>query len=87
MSLAHKNAKKVNGGRSPKFFYNSTESMNVESTLLVAATTTPWDVFMAFIPKLLKKRISTLISRFDVPKIPPHMINQLGVEKEATSTN
>jgi len=42
---------------------------------------------MAFIPKLLKKRISTLISRFDVPKIPPHMINQLGVEKEATSTN
>ena len=42
---------------------------------------------MTSIPKLIKKRISNLISRFDVPKIPPHMINQLGVEKEATSTN
>ena len=42
---------------------------------------------MAFISKTIKKRISTLITRFDVPKIPPHMINQLGVEKEATSTN
>ncbi len=42
---------------------------------------------MAFISKVIKKRISSLISRFDVPKIPPHMINQLGVEKEATYTN
>ena len=42
---------------------------------------------MAFISKVIKKRISNLISRFDVPKIPPHMINQLGVEEEATSTN
>ena len=41
---------------------------------------------MAFISKVIKKRISNLISRFDVPKIPPHMINQLEVEKEATST-
>ena len=43
--------------------------------------------FMAFISKVIKKRISKIISRFDVPKIPPHMINQLGIEKEATSTN
>tara|TARA_B100000965_G_scaffold403187_1_gene430734 strand:- start:915 stop:1043 length:129 start_codon:yes stop_codon:yes gene_type:complete len=42
---------------------------------------------MAFIFKEIKKRISILISRFDVPKIPPHMVNQLGVEKEATSAN
>ena len=42
---------------------------------------------MSFIPKVIKKRIFSLIRRFDVPKIPPHMIIQLGVEKEATSTN
>ena len=42
---------------------------------------------MYFSPKVIKKKITNLISRFDVPKIPPHMINQLGVEKEATSTN
>ncbi len=42
---------------------------------------------MAFISKTIKKRILKLISRFDVPKIPPHMIKQLGVEKEATSTH
>ena len=42
---------------------------------------------MAFISKVIKKRITSLITRFDVPKIPPHMVSQLGVEKEATSTN
>tara|TARA_B100000902_G_scaffold378545_1_gene411899 strand:- start:107 stop:235 length:129 start_codon:yes stop_codon:yes gene_type:complete len=42
---------------------------------------------MPFIAKAIKKRFTDLISRFDVPKIPPHMVNQLGVEKEATSTN
>ncbi len=42
---------------------------------------------MALISKLIKKRISKLISRFDTPMIPPHIMNQLGVEKEATSTN
>ena len=42
---------------------------------------------MAFISKVIKTRISSFISRFDVPKIPPHMINQLGVEKEASTTN
>ncbi len=41
---------------------------------------------MAFFSTVIKKRITNLISRFDVPKIPPHMINQFGVEKEATST-
>ena len=43
--------------------------------------------FMAFIFEVIKKRISNLIGKFDVPKIPPHMIDQLGVEKEASSTN
>tara|TARA_Y100001968_G_C18925086_1_gene511610 strand:- start:123 stop:251 length:129 start_codon:yes stop_codon:yes gene_type:complete len=42
---------------------------------------------MAFISEVIKKRISKLISRFDVPKIPPHMINQLELEKDATATN
>ena len=42
---------------------------------------------MDSLPRVIKKRITNLISRFDVPKIPPHMIDQLGVEKEATSTN
>ncbi len=42
---------------------------------------------MVFISKVFKKRFLNLIRRFDVPKIPPHMINQLGAEKEATSTN
>ena len=42
---------------------------------------------MNFIFKVIKKRISTLILRFDALKILPHMINQLGVEKEAKSTN
>ena len=42
---------------------------------------------MAFIFEVIKKRISNLIGKFDVPKIPPHMIDQLGVEKEASSTN
>ncbi len=42
---------------------------------------------MVFILKVIKKRISSLISRFDVPKIPPHMINQFDVEREATYTN
>ena len=71
----------------PYTYDNSTVSMRIESTWRVVTTTTTRKVFMAFISKVIKKRISKLISRFDVPKIPPHMINQLGVEKEATSTN
>ena len=42
---------------------------------------------MAFVSKVIRKRISYLISRFDLPKMPPHMIKQFGVENEATSTN
>ena len=42
---------------------------------------------MDFLPKVIKKKFTNLISRFDVPKIPPHMIDQFGLEKEATSTN
>ena len=42
---------------------------------------------MDFISKVIKNRISKLTTRFDVPTIPPDMINHLGVEKEATSTN
>ena len=71
----------------PYTYDNSTVSMRIESTWRVVITTTTRKVFMAFISKVIKKRISNLIKRFDVPKIPPHMINQLGVEKEATSTN
>tara|TARA_Y100001968_G_C19133266_1_gene607796 strand:+ start:583 stop:735 length:153 start_codon:yes stop_codon:yes gene_type:complete len=43
--------------------------------------------FMDLIFKVIKKKYSNIITRFDVPKIPPDMINQLGVEKEATYTN
>ena len=42
---------------------------------------------MNFYSELIRKKLFKLISTFHVPKIPPHMINQLGVEKEATSTN
>ena len=71
----------------PYTYENSTVSMRIESTWPVVISITIRKVFMAFIFKVITKRISKLISRFDVPKIPPHMINQLGVEKEATSTN
>ena len=37
--------------------------------------------------ELIRKKIFKLIPRFDISKIPPHMINQLGAEKEATYTN
>ena len=46
---------------------------------------------MAFISHLINKRIANLISRFDVPKVPPHMAEEIGdyiqVEKQATTTN
>ena len=71
----------------PYAYDNSKVSLRIESTWPVVITTTTRKVFMAFISKVIKTKISNLISRFDVPKIPPHMINQLGVEKEATSTN
>ena len=87
MSLVFKNAKKVNEGQVHYSLENSTVSLRIESNWPAVITNTTGKVFMAFISKVIKKRITNLISRFDVPKIPPHMINQLGVEKEATSTN
>ena len=47
---------------------------------------------MAFISRLINKRIATLISRFDVPKVPPHMVEKIiieniQVEREGTTTN
>ena len=50
-------------------------------------TTESMRFIMKFNSELIMKKLFTLISRFDVPKIPPHMINQLGIEKEATSNN
>ena len=47
---------------------------------------------MAFISRFINKRIAILISRFDVPKVPPHMVEKIiieniQVEREATTTN
>tara|TARA_B100000965_G_C19317092_1_gene637100 strand:- start:413 stop:565 length:153 start_codon:yes stop_codon:yes gene_type:complete len=49
-------------------------------------------IFMAFISRLINKRIANLISRFDVPKVPPHLlekiiIDNIEVEREATTTH
>ena len=72
----------------PQYTYdNSTVNMRIESTWSVFKTTTTRKDLWLLFARIIKKRISKIISRFDVPKIPPHMINQLGIEKEATSTN
>ncbi len=47
---------------------------------------------MAFISRLINKRIANLISRFDVPKVSPHMvekiiIDNIQVKTEETTTN
>ena len=42
---------------------------------------------MMFTSKIIQKKILSIISRFNFPKIPPYMIYQLGVEKEALTTN
>ena len=47
---------------------------------------------MAFIYRLINKRITNLISRFDVPKVPPHMvekiiIDNIQVKREAPTSN
>ena len=47
---------------------------------------------MAFIDRLIKKRIASLISRFDVPNVPTHMvekiiIDKIQVEREAKTSN
>ena len=47
---------------------------------------------MAFISRLINKRIASLISRFEVSKVPPHMVEKIIIdnfrgEKEAKTTN
>ncbi len=47
---------------------------------------------MALINRLINKRIANLISRFDVPKVSPHMvekiiIDNIQVERKATTIN
>ena len=47
---------------------------------------------MAFISRLINKRIANLISRFDVPKVSPHMVEKIIIDNirgnnEAKTTN
>tara|TARA_B100000700_G_scaffold327956_1_gene444163 strand:+ start:2195 stop:2338 length:144 start_codon:yes stop_codon:yes gene_type:complete len=47
---------------------------------------------MTFIAHLINKRIANLISRFDLPQLPPHMvekivIDNIKVEREAKTTD
>jgi len=47
---------------------------------------------MTFISHLINKRIANLISRFDVPKVPPHMVEEIivdkiQIDKQHTTTN
>ena len=47
---------------------------------------------MAFISRLINKRIANLISRFDIPEVPPNMvekiiIDNIRVERDITTTN
>ena len=47
---------------------------------------------MAFIYRLINKRITNLISRFDVPKVPPHMVEKIFIDniqakRKAPKTN
>jgi len=35
---------------------------------------------MAFISRLINDRINNLISRFDVQKVPPHMVEKILIE-------
>ena len=79
--------KKSYTGYTPWAYDNSSVSIEIECTWHVIITTVTRKVFMVFISKEIKKRISNLINRFDISKIPPNMLNKLGVEKEATYTN
>ena len=36
--------------------------------------------FMTFISRLINDRINNLISRFDVQKVPPHMVEKILIE-------
>ena len=47
---------------------------------------------MTFISHLINKRIANLINRFDVPKVPPHMVekifvDEIQIDKQPTTTN
>ena len=86
MPIDHSNAKSTYMMRSLRLLKLNSKSEN-KNTWPFVITTTIRKFFMAFISKVIKKRTPIFISRFDVPKIPPHMINQLGVEKEAMSTH
>ena len=69
--------------------------------MVILRIVSPWPVvitktiskrFMAFISRLLNNRITNLINRFDVPKLPPHMVEKIiieniQIEREATTTN
>ena len=69
--------------------------------MVILRIVSPWPVvitktiskrFMAFISRLLNNRITNLINRFDVPKLPPHMvekiiIDNIQVEREETTAN
>ena len=61
--------------------------MRTIRTIPFLITTTTRKLFMVLTSKVIQKKISAIISRFNFPKIPPNMINQLGVEKEALTTN
>ena len=37
---------------------------------------------MAFISRLINKRITNLISRFDVPKVPPHLAEKIVIDND-----
>ena len=47
---------------------------------------------MAFLSRLINNRINNLISRFDVQKVPPHMVEKILIEnisakREAPTTH
>ena len=86
MLLVNRNARREDKGYMSYSYDNSTVSLRIASYLPVIITTTTRKVFMAFISKVIKERITNLINRYGVSKIPAHIINQLGVEKETTST-
>ena len=66
--------------------------LRIVSAWPVVITKTSKKRFMAFISRLLNNRIANLINRFDVPKIPPHMIEKIivdniQIEREETTNN
>tara|TARA_Y100001968_G_scaffold317005_1_gene345509 strand:- start:400 stop:648 length:249 start_codon:yes stop_codon:yes gene_type:complete len=79
----------------------SQQTQNIRKLMVILRIVSPWPVvitktiskrFMAFISRLLNNRITNLINRFDVPKLPPHMvekiiIDNIQVEREETTAN